>query len=66
MKRVFLDLDSDLLGEAARVLGTEGIADTVHAAMREVVQRHRLQELVDHRFNLTLKELREMRGHVGR
>jgi len=61
MKRTSINLDSALLDEAAGVLGTERITDTVHAAMREVVRRRRLQELADHRFNLTLEELRQMR-----
>lgn len=61
MKRTSINLDSALLDEAADVLGTDRITDTVHAAMREVVRRRRLQELAEHRFNLTLQELNEMR-----
>lgn len=62
MKRTSINLDSELLGAAAGVLGTERITDTVHAAMREVVKHRRLQELADHRFHLTLEELKEMRA----
>ncbi len=34
-----LDLDRDLLHDAARALGTTRTTDTVHAALREVVAR---------------------------
>jgi Arc/MetJ family transcription regulator len=36
-----LDLDRDLLVEAATALGTTRTTDTVHAALREVVARRR-------------------------
>lgn len=36
-----LDLDRDLLRDAAEVLGTTRTTDTVHAALREVVAWHR-------------------------
>ena len=36
-----LDLDRDLLRDAADVLGTTKTTETVHAALREVVARRR-------------------------
>lgn len=36
-----LDLDRDLLADAARALGTSRTTDTVHAALREAVARRR-------------------------
>jgi uncharacterized protein (DUF1778 family) len=36
-----LDLDRDLLREAAEALGTTRTTETVHAALREVVARRR-------------------------
>ena len=36
-----LDLDRELLRDAAEVLGTSRTTDTVHAALRDVVARRR-------------------------
>lgn len=36
-----LDLDADLLADAARALGTTRTTETVHAALREVIARQR-------------------------
>lgn len=38
-------IDERLLEEARQVLGTTGIRDTVEAGLREIIRRHRLEEL---------------------
>jgi Arc/MetJ family transcription regulator len=40
-----IELDSALVREAAMVLGTAGPADTIHAALAEVVARQRRASL---------------------
>jgi Arc/MetJ family transcription regulator len=37
VRRTHINLDMDLVDEAARELGTQGTTDTVHQALREVV-----------------------------
>lgn len=46
-KRTNINLDTELLREAAELLGTERITDTVHAAMREVVDREYRRRLAN-------------------
>ena len=38
-------IEDTLLDDARRLLGTTGIRDTVEAALREVIRRHRLGQL---------------------
>ncbi len=45
-KHTTMDLDQDLVREAAEVLRTTRIVDTVHAALEEVVARRQRAELV--------------------
>lgn len=49
-KHTTLDLDQDLIREAAVALGTSRITDTVHAALAEVVARRRRAVLARHDF----------------
>lgn len=58
MSRTMIDLDDELLAEAARLLGTETKKDTVNAALREVAARLRRIE--------ALRELQTMtaRGEI--
>ncbi|MEU8007824.1 type II toxin-antitoxin system VapB family antitoxin [Catellatospora sp. NPDC049111] len=58
MSRTMIDLDDELLAEAARLLGTETKKDTVNAALREVAERLRRIE--------ALRELQTMtaRGEI--
>jgi Arc/MetJ family transcription regulator len=49
-KRTNINLDTELLREAAELLGTERITDTVHAAMREVVDREYRRRLANRRL----------------
>jgi uncharacterized protein (DUF1778 family) len=46
-----LDLDRDLLRDAADALGTTRTTDTVHAALREVVARRRRVWLAQRDFS---------------
>lgn len=46
-----LDLDHDLLAQAAQALGTKRTTETVHAALREVVARRRRAWLVRRDFS---------------
>lgn len=41
MTRTVIELDDDLLAEAAKILGVKTKKDTVNAAMREVVEGRR-------------------------
>lgn len=45
-----LDLDRDLLNDAAAALGTTRTTDTVHAALRDVVARKRRRWLAERDF----------------
>ena len=46
-----LDLDQDLLHDAAEVLGTTRTTETVHAALRDVVARRRREWLARRDFS---------------
>ena len=62
VKRTTINLDLDLLGEAADALGTSRMTETVHAAMREAVRRQKLESLAARRFpDLTLESIEENR-----
>lgn len=50
VKRTNINLDTDLLRQAANLLGTERTTDTVHAAMREVVDREYRRRLANRRL----------------
>jgi hypothetical protein len=57
-----MNLDLDLLDEAADALGTARMTDTVHAAMVDVVRRRKLEELTRMEFpGMDLEKLKEMR-----
>ncbi|WP_221326114.1 type II toxin-antitoxin system VapB family antitoxin [Actinoplanes sp. L3-i22] len=47
IETVQLDLDDEIVIEAAKILGTKNAADTVNAALREVVAMHRRIEAFD-------------------
>ena len=51
VKRTSLNLQLELVAEAREVLGTKGIADTIHRALEDVVRRERLRELAEERFD---------------
>ena len=59
-------IEDTLLNDAQRVLGTTGIRDTVEGALREVIRRHRLEQLRSSlgamELGLTSEELTRLRG----
>jgi Arc/MetJ family transcription regulator len=57
-----LDLDRDLLEEAAQALRTTRTTDTVHAALRDVVMRQRRARLARRDFSNLEALLPEMRA----
>jgi Arc/MetJ family transcription regulator len=62
VKRTSMNVDLDLVKEAQEVLGTNGTTETVHAALREIVRRRRLERLLKHDFsNLDVEEIRRSR-----
>jgi Arc/MetJ family transcription regulator len=67
VRRTNINLDMDLVSEAARELGTQRTTDTVHHALREVVARGRRARLARRDFeDLTPEALEEMRRPAGR
>jgi len=65
-KHTTLDLDTQLVREAAAVLGTERITDTVHAALAEVVARRKRAWLAAFDFpGLSPESLAAMRQPRG-
>lgn len=67
VKRTNLNLDMDLVAQAARVLGTVRTTDTVHEALRDVIARARRVRLAARDFgDLTPEALEEMRRPSGR
>lgn len=50
IRRTNINLDKRLVAEAAAVLGTVQTTETVHAALREVVDRAARQRLAAHDF----------------
>jgi hypothetical protein len=68
-KHTTLDLDTRLVREAAAVLGTERITDTVHAALAEVVARRKRAWLAAFPFPglspESLAAMRQPRGFDG-
>lgn len=67
-KRTNINLDVELVDEAASILGTTRTTDTVHAALRSVIDRTARERLAGRDFvDLTpgvLDGLREPRTHV--
>jgi Arc/MetJ family transcription regulator len=62
-KHTTLDLDQDLVRDAAAALGTSRTTDTVHAALAEVVARRRRAVLAHLDFpDLTADSLERMRA----
>jgi Arc/MetJ family transcription regulator len=67
VRRTNINLDMDLVDEAARELGTQRTTDTVHKALREVVARARRARLAERDFeDLTPEALDAMRRPAGR
>jgi Arc/MetJ family transcription regulator len=67
VKRTNINLDMDLVHEAAHELGTQRTTDTVHQALREVIARARRARLAQRDFeDLTPDALEAMRRPAGR
>ena len=62
-KHTTIDIDVDLLRDAAAALGTTGTITTIHAALSEVVRRRLRTDFVDAPSSLTLDDLKQMRAH---
>jgi Arc/MetJ family transcription regulator len=65
-----IDVDREIADEAAEILGTKTLKDTVNAALGEVVQRERRRRLAqsvrDGTLPVpTLEELARLRGRVA-
>ena len=60
IKRTSLNLDTGLVAAARDALGTSGTTDTVHAALREIVRKRRIEWLLQHDFSLTDEEHEEL------
>jgi hypothetical protein len=61
-KHTTIDLDQDLVRQAATVLGTTKTTDTVHAALADVVRRQRRLGLFDVAHDLDLATLDTLRA----
>jgi uncharacterized protein (DUF1778 family) len=57
-----LDLDRDLLRDAAEALGTSRTTETIHAALREVVARRRRAWIARRDFSQLEARLPELRA----
>jgi Arc/MetJ family transcription regulator len=67
VKRTNINLDMDLVREAAHELGTHRTTDTVHGALRDVVARARRARLAEREFgDLAPEVLDELRHPAGR
>jgi Arc/MetJ family transcription regulator len=65
VKRTSMNIDRELVREAAEVLGTVGTTETVHEALREVVRIRLRAQLMASDFPVpTFEELRRMRDDV--
>ncbi len=66
-KRTNINLDMDLVQQAAQALGTRRTTDTVHEALRDVIDRARRARLAQREFeDLTPESLDAMRRPRGR
>jgi Arc/MetJ family transcription regulator len=64
LERTNINLDTELVSAAAAVLGTTRTAETVHAALRDVVDRAARQRLADRDFSdLTPAVVDALRRH---
>ena len=61
-KHTTIDLDQDLVRQAATVLGTTKTTDTVHAALADVVRRQRRLGLFEIAHDLDLAALDALRS----
>lgn len=62
-KHTTIDLDTELVQQAADALGTTRTTDTIHEALRDVVRRRQRLAILDFRPSLDLADLDAMRSH---
>lgn len=62
MRRTSLFLDPDVVAAAQRELGTSTAAETVRSALEDVVGRAERRRFRDMPLDLTMDDLRRMRG----
>lgn len=60
-KHTTLDLDLDVVREAASALGTKGTGETVRAALEEIVRARRRERLLSLTTELSLDQLASVR-----
>ena len=66
VKRTNINLDMDLVQQAAHELGTQRTTDTIHQALRDVVARSRRARLAQRDFeDLTPEALEALRRPAG-
>lgn len=61
MVRTTVNIDETLLAEAKEALGTEGLTETINAAMADVARRRRLSDFSVREFDITDAELTDAR-----
>lgn len=60
--RTNIDIDDDLLAEAAKIAGTTTKKSTVETALRELIRRHEMKRVLELRGNFDWEgDLQEMR-----
>jgi Arc/MetJ family transcription regulator len=62
-KHTTIDLDTELVREAAQALGTTRTTDTIHAALSEVVRHRQRLTILEFRPAIDLADLDAMRSH---
>jgi Arc/MetJ family transcription regulator len=66
IKRTNINLDTELVDAAAAVLGTERTTDTVHAALRAVIDRAARERLAKRDFDDLTPGVLEQLRHARR
>lgn len=67
IRRTNINLDMELVAQAAAKLGTRRTTDTVHGALRDVIARGRRERLADRDFaDLRPEALEAIRRPAGR
>jgi Arc/MetJ family transcription regulator len=60
--RTNIDIDNELLAEAAKIAGTTTKKSTVETALRELIRRHQIKRVLELRGNFNWEgNLQEMR-----
>jgi Arc/MetJ family transcription regulator len=61
MARTTVNIDDHLLAEAKKALGTEGVTETINAAMADVARRAELAKFSVSEFDITDEDLADAR-----